>query len=497
MAIIPKPSFFLPRGIVVGGLYSGRYYASGSGGVLLHTARAFSQSCAVRSDKKPSSTSRKPPHLRGGSNVGNMKLGSEFAKKKAEAPAVNAEQGVPLHVPGLTDEKGFGIIKTKKDLEKLLKSVEGKEVVINDPDNVLGLPKHLLEKVAAPTAEETKEPARAPGAAGGGGDIIVDTTVEEKDQKKAHMGYLPAVVFISLMAVVQAVSIYQPEIWKSACTVSLPSAPTGTPITIDLRVLLTSAFSAPSFSDWVINSYVGFFSIRALSMIFGNLTGFGFIAVYLTYANRALLYEASRTHPKYVEETDDEGNPVERIRQVTQAVEGVTSNTTLVFSLAAFAGCMMPHVMLPVLPSIGPLPLLSLSIMGVFADLYNIGVTPRLPDILPASATYSSKPTTDPKPVATSAGGDEEGAEATGKNEQEQDRAAGEDETAAAGGFMTKVRQSNTEHIYGLIGGAVLWFCAARWTSVGARLRGNRRLQLAMTEMFKPEKSLWEYITLK
>lgn len=294
-------------------------------------------------------------------NTATPRLGSAFAQKNAPK-----SKSKPLHVPGITDEQGFGVIKSKEDLRKLLESTEGQIVEINDPNNVLG----MKEELEAMKIKETSKVAK-PGAIGGGGDILVDTSDEagEKEKAKPHMGFLPAVTVVALMAMAEAFYLFRPEIWKQACTVNIPTLPAGTAFPLDFRLLLTSTFAAPSFQDWIINSYVAFFSIRTLSMIFGNTVGFGFIAMYFAYANRVLLFEATRSHAQYVEEIDSDGNKSGEIAYFTQPINNSSANTTMIFGIAAFAGCMLPNVMLPWIPQFGSIPLLALSTIGVLYDL--------------------------------------------------------------------------------------------------------------------------------
>ncbi|KAK9363843.1 hypothetical protein V1504DRAFT_444758 [Lipomyces starkeyi] len=260
---------------------------------------------------------------------------------------------------------------------------------------------------------------------------------EKEEPKLPRKGLGAGFSIVAIMAIAQSVHTFAPENWEQYFAITIPESPFGSTVKLNPIAMILNVFSPANASEWVLNTFVGFYTFRVLAIVFGNTVTVALGILAGAWANRTSLYEAEKTYVKKIEKKTSEGGIVDEQVKFCKGLDQATSNTTFIFSLASFVGCVFPNAMVPL---IGPCPLVALPLMGALSD----GVF-----LLRLNRT-------EPAP--------------------------GESQN-----LLVRASPEYFGHLYGLFGGVVLWFVLARWTSAGKQLRSqSRSFQYLMTKMFVP-----------
>ncbi|KAK9468593.1 hypothetical protein V1512DRAFT_257460 [Lipomyces arxii] len=283
--------------------------------------------------------------------------------------------------------------------------------------------------------------------------------IKNEEVKPPSDGMIAGLGFVFVMALCQGFHVFEPETWADSFTVQIPE----TPIT-DKMIFnpypLAMSFMAPSNTiEWLANSYVGFFTIRTLIMVFGGTITTLLATLAALWASRVTVAQGERRFVKQIETEDNDGTKSTRFVEYRTGVEKATTNTPFVFSLgnyfkppvrsdsalthiAAFAACVAPNTLLPFA---GPAPLMSLPLLGVLCD---------------AVYLFQLRSSADPS------------------------------EARSVQDVLSRADPTYLLHIYGVLGGAVSWFGLARWTTTGKQVRMNSRaIRRLLTSRFMPDKN--------
>ncbi|KAK9447573.1 uncharacterized protein V1518DRAFT_421350 [Limtongia smithiae] len=387
---------------------------------------------------------------------GHLKAARKVNLTSRLRPQSSATSNAPsdmqsAEIPGMTDKDGRVVITSRAQLVALLAKLEGTNLQIENADEVLKQLGLTDKEIAGITMSKEKVMTEATrgGSGGDGGGKVAMTKSEQSDSDasaKLPTGLGAAYTFLVIMATIQGIFVIKPEVWQKYFAVNMPSVPPGSEVQLNPFAIITNAFAPSSMVDWIVNSYVSFFAVRSLAIVFGNFTTLSLVVLFATWANRALFIEAEKTDMRATPAVDDKE---EGQKEYYRGLSKATANATLVFSLAAFAGCIFPNAFVPLIPIIGPCPLLALPCIGVLTDVITI---------------------------------------------IRQDKPAENVQYSPAEEIWHRLTVENSAHLYGAVAGFAAWFFLARWTRMGQRVRSQSRgLQIALSKQFTPDKPLWKF----
>ncbi|KAK9366055.1 hypothetical protein V1509DRAFT_631118 [Lipomyces kononenkoae] len=353
------------------------------------------------------------------------------------------EEKSPSDIPKETltapdgEEYDFYKVETRAQLAEILKGLPEDTQLVGSKDSTTV--SELLKRVDH----------RKNGAAPADGPINLSkqSTISNKmkelrgkgkeEPKLPRNGLGAGIAIVTIMAIAQGVHTFAPEDWDKYFAITISESPFGSTIKLNPIAMILNVFSPANMSEWVLNSFVGFYTFRVLAIVFGNTVTIALGILAGAWANRAILYEAEKTYDKAIEKETSDGSIAEERVTVCKGLDKATCNTTFIFSLAAFVGCIFPNAMVPL---VGPCPLIALPTMGALSDCIFLF---RLNRTEPSQGESKS--------------------------------------------LIVRASPDYFGHLYGMLGGVALWFMLARWTTAGRQLRSqSRSLQYLMTKMFLP-----------
>ncbi|KAK9323217.1 hypothetical protein V1517DRAFT_321018 [Lipomyces orientalis] len=185
---------------------------------------------------------------------------------------------------------------------------------------------------------------------------------EEKEEPKLpRKGLGAGFAIVAILTLAQGVHTFAPDDWDQHFAVTIPESPFGSTVKLNPIAMIFNVFTPANASEWVLNTFVGFYTFRVLAIVFGNPVTVALGILAGAWANRTMLYEAEKTYVKTIEKETSDGGIVDEKVKYCKGLDKTTSNTTFIFSIAAFVGCIFPNALLPL---IGPCPLVGLPIMG-------------------------------------------------------------------------------------------------------------------------------------
>ncbi|KAK9372914.1 uncharacterized protein V1513DRAFT_450894 [Lipomyces chichibuensis] len=184
---------------------------------------------------------------------------------------------------------------------------------------------------------------------------------EKEEPKLPRKGLGAGFSIVAIMAIAQSVHTFAPENWDQYFAITIPESPFGSTVKLNPAAMIINVFSPANTSEWVLNTFVGFYTFRVLAIVFGNTVTVALGILAAAWANRTTLYEAEKTYIKKIEKKTSGGGIVDEHVKFCKGLDKATSNTTFIFSLASFVGCIFPNAMVPL---IGPCPLVALPVMG-------------------------------------------------------------------------------------------------------------------------------------
>ncbi|KAK9246822.1 hypothetical protein V1506DRAFT_533849 [Lipomyces tetrasporus] len=377
---------------------------------------------------------------------GSMKRVSNAASKVTNRAEKKSVSDVTKETVTAEDGEKYEVIKveTKVQLTEILKKLPQETQVMGSKGSTSI--SELLQR-----ANQGK-PAVGAAASAGGTPVDLSEQIEqnliskrlkklegeEKEEPKLpRKGLGAGFAIVAILTIVQGVHTFAPEDWDQRFAVTIPESPLGATVKLNPIAMIFNVFSPANASEWVLNTFVGFYTFRVLAIVFGNPVTVALGILAGAWANRTMLYEAEKLYVKIIEKETSDGGIMEEKVKYCKGLDKATSNTTFIFSLAAFVGCIFPNALVPL---IGPCPLVALPIMGALSDGVFLIRLNR----------------TEPAPGES-------------KN------------------ILVRASPDYFGHLYGLLGGVVLWFAMARWTSAGKQLRAqSRSFQYLMSKMFLP-----------
>ncbi|KAK9458015.1 hypothetical protein V1511DRAFT_491482 [Dipodascopsis uninucleata] len=277
-------------------------------------------------------------------------------------------------------------------------------------------------------------------------DVHAAKSVSAEEYKPHSNGLILAIGVLIIMFGTQVASFYDYEFWSKYASITIPSSPSGTEVKLEPIALLMNVFSTTSTGQFLTNTFIGYYAIRASVIALGTMTTMTLLALFAAWGNRSIFYEAEKSYTTQVQHADIDGDIVQEKVRVCKGVQNATSNTVMIFSIASLSGLMFPNTFVPLL---GPCPLLALPMMGLIADFVSVF------------------------------------------------RLARESPTLADEGrsLLNRAGLSDLAHLYGVVAGATIWFLAIRWSAVGRQIRSNRKgLQYAISNILMRGPGKWKIL---
>ncbi|KAK9240445.1 hypothetical protein V1525DRAFT_394985 [Lipomyces kononenkoae] len=223
-------------------------------------------------------------------------------------------------------------IETRAQLAEILNSLPEDTEFVGSKDSttisaLLKRVKHSKNGAAAPATPITLSNQNAIS------DKMKELKGKEKQEPKLPRNGLGAgFAMVTLMAIAQGVHTFAPEDWEKYFAITIEESPFGSAVKLNPIAMILNSFSPANASEWVLNSFVGFYTFRVLAIVFGNTVTIALGILAGAWANRTILYEAEKTYDKTIEKETSDGIVEEQVR-VCKGLDKATCNTTMIFSL--------------------------------------------------------------------------------------------------------------------------------------------------------------------
>ncbi|KAK9493728.1 hypothetical protein V1508DRAFT_414855 [Lipomyces doorenjongii] len=271
--------------------------------------------------------------------------GSKHVSKEAARNDANREDKKPapdLIKETLTTEDGQEYevykVETKAQLAEILNNLpeDAQLMGSKDSSSISALLKRARQGKQGPPAAATAT-ATTPATLSEQNSIREQINKLEgnakEEPKLPRKGLGAGFLIVSIMAIAQSGHTFAPENWDQYFAITIPESPFGSTVKLNPIAMILNVFSPANASEWVLNTFVGFYTFRILAIVFGNTVTVALGILAGAWANRTTLYEAEKTYVKKIEKKTPEGGIVEERVKFCKGLDKATSNTTFIFSL--------------------------------------------------------------------------------------------------------------------------------------------------------------------
>ncbi|KAK9461110.1 uncharacterized protein V1516DRAFT_336161 [Lipomyces oligophaga] len=424
------------------------------------------------------------------------------AKNQPEISGENAvtrldNEASPLVLEGLTDEKGKILVRTKDDLNRLIRVLKDQKVILSpetvqllkqqvgwtDLDERLFLEQQRAVNKSSADEEEKRSkyepfafnvrPEESPRYDGSTADL------QRFDLKALGSGQLIAFVLTFVMTTIMIFHETSLSEWMDSCAFNIERKQAEGTLQFDFLKIITSLFAPSSMTDWAMNSYIGFYAVRTISCVFGELSAIAFMALFGIWTARMGLNQLNRTFLNSVFEKDEDGDLIERKKEFYVGAENVTFNTTFIYALGTFAACMMPGLMIPTLPYLPSCPLVAVPLLGMLVDLTSqiftaeSKIRPELTEEEDDESDANELFRAEVARLRTEISSKQQSAEQQTPSEPSEET----DGLLKRLELRTEIEPKalvNDARYFGVLGGALVWFVFFRWIPLGRVVRLQR-----------------------